>query len=179
MDSTFTISIQNGRVVILDEKGKRLDRESAYVVIELLKRTYKPAAYIYLGYSTKRQLHKIGVSKNPTERAKKLGLRLIHVIPSYSRPDALFVEQELCSKFQRQGKCVSGEEWFNLEVEDVADFKKFRSAADCLGESLHSVLDEWWVEVHKNRALSKDASFSERLHYYFESRDLPNPFMPK
>ncbi|NWF69084.1 MAG: GIY-YIG nuclease family protein [Chloroflexi bacterium] len=119
----------DGSLLCLDDDGQEPDEETGRRLAAALARRYAPHWYVYIGRRKSGDAYKIGISQNPQGRARKLGIRLTHVIECGSRKHARDIEKHLHALFtdaQRELK----REWFTLEREDIEQIKAFDISAE-------------------------------------------------
>lgn len=137
----FEICMTSEGPVIVDQDGKPVNKESGYLLLNMLTLRYAMKSWVYLGYSPKTELYKIGRTSTLERRAKELQIDIIHTIGFPRLSEAESSEKQLQEKFSR--KCVYGE-WFKLTDQDIKFIKQYGVGGQYLGFRLHPDLERWW-----------------------------------
>ena len=82
--------------------------------------------YIYIGFSETKQLWKIGFTKDVEKRAKRLGIRIEHVIPCQSETVRRWEALLLFSHRGFIDKHAEGE-WYRLDADDLWIIKRIKN----------------------------------------------------
>mgnify|MGYP001096595300 CR=1 FL=1 len=138
--SKYTIDFNEeaDEILLLDEEHDDVGYEEAKVIISKLKRDYDDnrPTYIYLMYSEKMNLHKIGITSNPVDNRKNnlrrqyndLTINIINTRICENRREADLKEKQLHKVFQHKlvqtfndkgAERNLGKEWFRLSTTDL------------------------------------------------------------
>lgn len=86
---------------------------------------------VYLGYSEKREQWKIGVTGNLERRAKRLGIRIEHVI--LLRAEIAGLVEILLHAHYSYMDSPAGHEWFSLSSDSLAEIKGIKTEENVRG----------------------------------------------
>lgn len=127
----FRIVRKGDETFVLDEDSKMLPADKAKQIAQDILDTVDQPIYVYVGYHRKSNLFKIGMSKNPEQRRRTLGIKLYHVIKCdrFGEYSAANVETQLHDFFGVMGKHVEGE-WFQLQQYDLQVLKLMKTGKD-------------------------------------------------
>jgi hypothetical protein len=138
----YCIVRKNGEIVFQNLDGTQVNHQKAQCLAEGALKTINETVYVYLAKDPHSELYKIGMSKTPSKRAARLGVRLIHVIPCtrFGSCSARKVERLMHEFFHALYRHVDGE-WFQLHGFDVPLICAFSNGEKCV-DSLEFILDE-------------------------------------
>lgn len=132
-EQKYTVTLYEDDALVLNESGEEVQPDEVREIINHLENIYDEPVptKIYLMYSPKMGLHKIGISNNPAQRLNNLksqyedkDMVILHETEPYPRREAETKEKILHCFFSHQhqeryeGRNL-GEEWFKLETADV------------------------------------------------------------
>lgn len=139
MSSNYKIRIDEDETILLDEDDEEVDYPTAEVIIKKLTRSYfsERETIIYVIYSPRMDLHKIGITNNIAKRVNSLRQQYedneidkIYMISCPARKEASIKERLLHQLFTHLNIALSpindtklGREWFQLTPYDIAFIK--------------------------------------------------------
>jgi hypothetical protein len=133
----YTVQLYDDDAIVIDENNQDVSPDDVRKIISHLKNVYDELipTKLYLMYSPRMRLHKIGISNNPNQRLNNLkiqyydkNMEIIHVTKPFHRREAEEKELLLHKLFSHChvatfGEHGLGKEWFQLEQKDINLFR--------------------------------------------------------